>query len=310
MFCLVSARSFSSPGSCSTLYSSHSSLPLGGGRYTAFQFPRRMAQEPNSPQPAKVVLGSWISPWNNGRPALIVFVANFFLQATGQLFNSKYGALFIKGLGTINQFKMSIISSAINLFVSLGSMCAVDTVGRRFMLIAGGIIQVSALLTMGGLGTVPSPSYEARSAIVAMMVLFGAGFTLDRRQSSTHRLPSCLVHVYVTRHIDVVLSSMLLQSKYSFKSPLYIILSHWLAIASSFHSHCRIFWMQDTRICSPKFVSYMAVLRSSQSYLHTSVSLTVGATPWKILTNYSRLMSLLESLNPWSSNHLCRLKRR
>ena len=45
------------------------------------------------------------------------------------------------------------------------------------MLITGGIIQVSALMTMGGLGTIPSPSYEARSAIVAMMVSFGAGFT-------------------------------------------------------------------------------------------------------------------------------------
>lgn len=178
MFCLVSARSFSSPGSCSTLHNSHPSLPLGGGWYKAFQFPRRMAQEPKSSQPVKVVLGSWISPWNNGRLTLIVFVANFFLQAMGQSFTSRYGALFIKGLGTINQFKMSIISSAINLFVSLGSMCAVDTVGRRSMLIMGGIIQVSALMIMGGLGTVPSPSYEARSAIVAMMVLFGAGFAI------------------------------------------------------------------------------------------------------------------------------------
>lgn len=136
-----------------------------------------MAQEPNSPQPVNPVLGSWISPWNNGRPTLIVFVANYFLQATAQAFTSKYGAWFIKGLGTINQFKMSIISSAINLFVSLGSMCAVGTVGHWFMLITGGIIQVSALMTMGGLGTIPSPSYEARSAIVAMMVSFGAGFT-------------------------------------------------------------------------------------------------------------------------------------
>lgn len=113
----------------------------------------------------------------NLRRTLLVFAVNFFLQATGQVFTSKYGAIFIKSLGTINQFKMSMISAVINLFVSLGSMCIVDTVGRPRMLVSGGIVQAAALMTMGGLGTVSNASYEVRSAIVVMMVLYGTSFT-------------------------------------------------------------------------------------------------------------------------------------
>ncbi|OQD61785.1 hypothetical protein PENPOL_c015G01539 [Penicillium polonicum] len=131
---------------------------------------------------------------------------------------------------------MFIISSAINLFVSLGSMCALDTVGRWFMLIMGSIIQVSALMTMGGLGTVPSPSYEARSATVAMIVLFGAGFTFGwapivhtlstelpsaRLRDTTYRCGS-LVHVATNFVISFTLPYLLnagyanLQSKVGF----------------------------------------------------------------------------------------------
>lgn len=113
----------------------------------------------------------------NLRRTLIVLTVNFFLQATGQAFASQYGALFIKGLGTVNQFTMSMIASVINFFVSLGSMFAVESLGRRKLLIIGAAVQAVSLLTMGGLGTVSDPTRGISTGIVSMLIIFLAGFT-------------------------------------------------------------------------------------------------------------------------------------
>lgn len=113
----------------------------------------------------------------NLRRTLVVFMVNFFLQATGQAFASQYGALFIKSLGTVNQFAMSMIATSINLFISVGAMFAVDSLGRRKVLIIGASIQAPALLTMGGLGTATEPTEQIKVAIVSMMVIFLCGFT-------------------------------------------------------------------------------------------------------------------------------------
>lgn len=113
----------------------------------------------------------------NLRRTLIVCMVNFFLQATGQAFASQYGALFIKGLGTVNQFTMSIIASAINCGISGVAMIMVDSIGRRNLLMIGAAIQGVSLLTMGGLGTASPPTYQINVAIVAMMVISLAGFT-------------------------------------------------------------------------------------------------------------------------------------
>ncbi|KAI0021066.1 general substrate transporter [Xylariomycetidae sp. FL0641] len=113
---------------------------------------------------------------SNLRRTLIIFLVNFFLQATGQAFSSQYGALFIKSLGTINQFKMQMIQSCVNSVVAIGAMFAIDSVGRRRMLLIGGSLQTAALMAMGALGT-QQGSYTINSAIVATMVLMIVGYT-------------------------------------------------------------------------------------------------------------------------------------
>tara|TARA_R110002060_G_scaffold16435_2_gene22855 strand:+ start:841 stop:1014 length:174 start_codon:yes stop_codon:yes gene_type:complete len=56
---------------------------------------------------------------------------NFFQQATGQAFASTYGTIFIKGLGTINPFNMSIVMSVINLTLVSTGLFLNDRIGRR-----------------------------------------------------------------------------------------------------------------------------------------------------------------------------------
>jgi SP family sugar:H+ symporter-like MFS transporter len=54
----------------------------------------------------EVEQGSFVDIFRSGviKRTVVVIGANFFLQATGQIFTSIYGALFVKSLGTINPF--------------------------------------------------------------------------------------------------------------------------------------------------------------------------------------------------------------
>ena len=61
----------------------------------------------------------------------IVAGCNFFLQGTGHIFATVYGAIFVSDLGVVNPFTITVIVAAINVVVSLLAMILVDKVGRR-----------------------------------------------------------------------------------------------------------------------------------------------------------------------------------
>jgi len=114
--------------------------------------------------------GSFFDMWEgvNLKRSLIVITANFFLQSTGEIFASTYGALFIKSLGTVNQFTITVITASSNTVICLVSMALVDKIGRRKLLLIGGTIQCAPLMTMGGLGTVNDPTKAIKSGTIAM----------------------------------------------------------------------------------------------------------------------------------------------
>ncbi|OLN95876.1 Hexose transporter HXT15 [Colletotrichum chlorophyti] len=114
----------------------------------------------------------------NLKRTLITIGVNIFLQLTGQNFSSKYGTIFIQSLGTVNPFVMSCINSALNIVTVFFTQLMTDKIGRVPLLVAGAALQMAALMTMGGLGTVENPSYGIRSGIVATVTLFGMGFSL------------------------------------------------------------------------------------------------------------------------------------
>lgn len=45
-------------------------------------------------------------------------------------------------------------------------------------MLLGASVQVSALMTMGGLGTISNPSNEIKAGIVSMMVIFTFGYAV------------------------------------------------------------------------------------------------------------------------------------
>lgn len=128
-----------------------------------------LLSEPEQGHTVELVKGT-----NLKRTAIVIGV-NFFQQATGQSFASQYGAIFIRSLGTINPFSMSVGNSAISLTMLITCLLTSDKLGRRYMLLAGSVVQAAALLTMGGLGINPTSSSH-KVGEVAMLSVFAAGF--------------------------------------------------------------------------------------------------------------------------------------
>ncbi|KAI3546698.1 sugar transporter [Colletotrichum abscissum] len=114
---------------------------------------------------------------NRKRTAIAVGMS-FFQQATGQAFASQYGAVWVKSLGTLNPFDVTLGSSALTTGLIITCLFLTDRVGRRKILLVGAAVQTVALYTMAGLG-VPRPVPNAnKSGMVGMLLLFGAGFGL------------------------------------------------------------------------------------------------------------------------------------
>jgi MFS transporter, SP family, sugar:H+ symporter len=67
----------------------------------------------------------------NIRRTMCIIGVNFFFMATGQNFTSTYGALFVKSLHILNQFKIAIINSSVSLVTVMWSMQLTDRIGRR-----------------------------------------------------------------------------------------------------------------------------------------------------------------------------------
>jgi SP family sugar:H+ symporter-like MFS transporter len=67
----------------------------------------------------------------NLRRTMIVAGANFFFQATGQIFTSIYGAIYVKSLGTVNPFTITVVIAVVNVCTAFLAMALLDRVGRR-----------------------------------------------------------------------------------------------------------------------------------------------------------------------------------
>ncbi|KAL2844877.1 putative sugar transporter [Aspergillus pseudodeflectus] len=113
---------------------------------------------------------------NNLKRTAVVVGINFFQQATGQAFASTYGAIFIRDIGTVNPFTMTIVVSIINLCAASTGLYLVDRLGRRPLLFTSAGWMFSAIVTMGALGTVPNPTFSIKSGIIAMLMLFSSGY--------------------------------------------------------------------------------------------------------------------------------------
>ncbi|KAJ6023663.1 sugar transporter [Penicillium herquei] len=137
--------------------------------FRALQF--ALALEPNQGKYHEIFQGT-----NRKRTAIIVAM-NFLQQATGQAFVSSYGAVFVKSIGSVNPFDMTIANSAVNVFMVGLNLSLNDWAGRRPLLLIGALWQATAIFAMGGLGTAKNQTMAIKKATVAMLPILSAGFS-------------------------------------------------------------------------------------------------------------------------------------
>ncbi|KAK7923543.1 hypothetical protein PG985_007614 [Apiospora marii] len=109
-------------------------------------------------------------------PAAAVFM--WALSLTGQNFTSVHRTYFIGTIGVVKPFAMTNVNTAIEIVMALVTQSLTDVVGRIPFMLGGATVQMGALCTMGGMGTIPGPSLPVKTGIVAMVTVFGVGFQL------------------------------------------------------------------------------------------------------------------------------------
>ena len=115
----------------------------------------------------------------NRRRTLIAVTTSFFLQATGQSFASQYGTIFVKSLNTVNPFTISSINAALTVISTSITLLCNDRIGRRPILIGGGLLQGVFLFLMGGFGSANPLTNGMKSGIIVGMMLYGVSFSLS-----------------------------------------------------------------------------------------------------------------------------------
>lgn len=68
---------------------------------------------------------------SNLKRTLITCGTNFFLQLTGNVFANKYGTVYIKSLGSVDPFTMTVVNQLVQLLGVVVAMALVDRWGRR-----------------------------------------------------------------------------------------------------------------------------------------------------------------------------------
>lgn len=115
---------------------------------------------------------------NNLKRTLIVIGTNIFQQVTGQALSSQYGTIYIKSLKTVDPFQMSIVSAVIGIVCVILILLLNDKFGTKTFLYIGSLLQIGALMTMGGLGSPAVVSRSMKNGVVAMMNIFGFAFSI------------------------------------------------------------------------------------------------------------------------------------
>ncbi|KAF4311123.1 putative sugar transporter protein [Botryosphaeria dothidea] len=124
--------------------------------------------------------GGWTEVFTgtNRRRAGVAILGMLAQQLSGQIFTSQYGVLFYQQQGYGNSFALGIIYTSLQFATALFTSFIVDRVGRRPLLLGGGVAQATFLYLVGGLGTIAHPNSAAKDTLVAGLMLFGVFFGL------------------------------------------------------------------------------------------------------------------------------------
>jgi hypothetical protein len=103
------------------------------------------------------------------RRSIIVVITTILWSLSGIAFISGYVIILFRQVGLAQPFLVSAISSVFTILAIMTSMAVIDAVGRRFILIAGGIASCGSLFAFAIIGTVTS---DYSGAVGKVMIFF------------------------------------------------------------------------------------------------------------------------------------------
>lgn len=104
----------------------------------------------------------------------------FGQQITGQAFTTQYGTFFYKSQGISNPFLITVVSEILGLCSTFFTSLVVDgKLGRRTVLLIGGLLQAVMLFIVGAIGTINDPPQSAVYGMVACIIMFGMSYGLS-----------------------------------------------------------------------------------------------------------------------------------
>ncbi|QHS72101.1 glucose sensor [Saccharomyces paradoxus] len=100
-----------------------------------------------------------------------------FQQASGINFIFYYGVNFFNNTGVDNSYLVSFISYAVNVAFCIPGMYLVDRIGRRPVLLTGGVVMAMANLVIAIVGVSEGKTVVASKIMIAFICLFIAAFS-------------------------------------------------------------------------------------------------------------------------------------
>lgn len=104
----------------------------------------------------------------------------FGQQITGQAFTTQYGTFFYKSQGVSKPFLITVIGEILGLSATFFTSIMVDgKLGRRAVLLGGGLAQAIMLFIVGAIGTMNDPPQSAVYGMVASILAFSMCYGLS-----------------------------------------------------------------------------------------------------------------------------------
>lgn len=109
---------------------------------------------------------------SNLRRTLLGLAMAFFTIATGITFWFGYGTTFFIAAGVSNSYLISLILAIVNCVFTAPSLHLVERLGRRRLLLWGGIIMVVTQILTGAIHSAAPNSNASKNMLVAGAVIF------------------------------------------------------------------------------------------------------------------------------------------
>ncbi|CAK7224707.1 hypothetical protein SBRCBS47491_005641 [Sporothrix bragantina] len=103
----------------------------------------------------EVTKGAWLDMFRgtNMRRTVVVFMCTFLIQFTGQTFVTKYGTIFVKGMGVMDPLQFGLMEKSLSIIAPLSLLFVVDRFGRRSIYFVFSLMYAVCLFIIGGIGT-------------------------------------------------------------------------------------------------------------------------------------------------------------